>query len=197
LNIYEDENYQELLFSVEENRMKSPKYYSILKSYGSFAFSVTISFSILNSIFFIFVIYLMFRKMLYNNIPKFLNLFISKIILLILNFIYSIFVILLIIFSGLCLSSLNALDENKNINYFVVKKKFIGQIIVNLFILIFLIIIIIDYFRFICCCCEKMSNERDNKVKYNNCKAENSLSHSESKGSTTRRPMINNYFQTG
>ena len=136
----------------------------------------------------------MFRKMLYDNIPKYLNLFTPKIILLILNFIYSFFVILLIVFSSLYLSNLNALDEKKNINYFVVKKKLIGQIIVNLFILIFLIIKIIGYFRFICCCCEKMSNERDNIVNKNN-KVDNSLSHSESKGNSART-MMNNFIKT-
>jgi len=196
LNIYEEENYQELLFSVEENKIKKPKNYSILKMYGFFEKSINTSFFVLNLICFAIIIFLMFRKMLYDNILKYLNLFIQKIILLILNFMHSIFVILLIIFSGVCLSSLNALDEKENINYFVVKKKLIGQIIVNIFILAFLIIIIIDYFRFIFCCSEKKSKEKDNRMKNKKDNTEKSISQSESKGSSSRRVMFSNYLTT-
>ena len=196
LNIYEEENYQELLFSVEENKMKKPKNYSILGVYGCFEISINSSFFVLNLIYFAIIIFLMFRKMLYDNVPKYLKLLVPKIILLMLNFMHSIFAILLIIFSGLCLSSLNALDENKNINYFVVKKKLIGQIIVNLFILVFLILIIIDYFRFVFYCCEKKNDKRDNRVKSKKDKIDKSLSQSESKGSSSRRVMYNNYLIT-
>jgi len=193
LNINEEENYQELLFSVEENKMESPKNYSILKMYGNFERSVTISFFVLNSICFGIIIFLMFKKMLYDIFPKCLNPFIPKIMLLVLNIIYFIFIILLIIFSGLCLSSFNALDESKSINFFVVKNKLIGQIIVYIFILVFLAIIIIDYFRFIFCFCfEKRSNKRDNRVKNKN--KEKSLS--ETKGSTSRRGLNINYLTT-
>ena len=156
LNIDEEENYQELLFTVEENKMETPKYYSILMNYGIFEISVTILIFILNLICFAIIIILMFNKMLYDKIQQFFKSFIPKIILLIINIIHSIFVMLLIIFSGLCLSALNDLDESENLNYFVVKKKLIGQIIVNSFILVFLIIIIIDNSRRISFrCCKK------------------------------------------
>ena len=165
LNIEEEENYQELLFTVEENKMETPKYYSILMNYGIFEISVTILIFLLNLICFAIIIILMFNKMLYDKIQQFFKSLKSKIILLILNIIHSIFVMLLIIFSGLCLSALNDLDENDNLNYFVVKKKLIGQIIVNSFILVFLVIIIIDNsrrisFRY----CKKESNKKDSQT---------------------------------
>lgn len=72
----------------------------------------------------------------------------------------------------------------------------IGQIIVNLFILVFFIIIIIDYFRFVFFCCEKKNKERDNRMKNKKDKTDRSISQSESKGSSSRRVMFSNYLTT-
>ena len=192
LNIYEEENYQMLLFSDEENKIERPKYYSILMNYGIFEKSVTILFFIFNLICFAIIITLFFIKMIYDKIQQCFKSFRLKIILLILNIIYSNFIIVLIVLSGLCLSCLNDLEENENLNYFVVKKKLIGQIIVNSFILVFLIIIIIDNSRHICCCCcEKKSKERDNQTDEDNIKYKQNKRKNEktTAGSTTRRGL--------
>jgi hypothetical protein len=68
LNIYEEENYQMLLFSDEENKIERPKYYSILMNYGIFEKSVTILFFIFNLICFAITITLLFIKMIYDKI---------------------------------------------------------------------------------------------------------------------------------
>ena len=149
LNISNEEKYKELLNCVKEGEIETPKNYSIIKMYGIFEKVVTYSFSALNLISFAFVVVSMFKKMLSDIItegfdsekPKLLSCLLSS------NILYSIFVILLIVFSGICYSSFNKLDENEDLNYFIIKKKLIGQIIVNSFIFIFLIIIIIDNIR--------------------------------------------------
>ena len=165
LNINKEKNYQELLISDFENKMKRPKYYSTLEIYGNFSISVTGIFFAINLVIFIIIIFLMFKSMINNKIPQYLKLKIPKYVLLILNLINFAFIFVLIVLSGLCLSSFNSLDENENINYFVIKKKLIGQIIVNLFILAFLFVIIYNNLRnikccFYCCyCCNKKNNK--------------------------------------
>ena len=200
LNIYEEENYQMLLFSDEENKIERPKYYSILMNYGIFEKSVTILFFIFNLICFAIIITLFFIKMIYDKIQQCFKSFRLKIILLILNIIYSNFIIVLIVLSGLCLSCLNDLEENENLNYFVVKKKLIGQIIVNSFILVFLIIIIIDNSRHISCNCKKKNNKNNNTIANKNNNPTQNTGDSNIQNnrknknvSTTRRDFLESY----
>jgi hypothetical protein len=200
LNIYEEENYQMLLFSDEENKIERPKYYSILMNYGIFEKSVTILFFIFNLICFAIIITLFFIKMIYDKIQQCFKSFRLKIILLILNIIYSNFIIVLIVLSGLCLSCLNDLEENENLNYFVVKKKLIGQIIVNSFILVFLIIIIIDNSRHISCNCKKKNNKNNNTIANKNDNPTQNTGDSNIQNnrknknvSTTRRDFLESY----
>ena len=152
LNISKEEKYKELLNSVEEGEIENPKNYSILKMYGNFGIVVTCFFFLLNLVSFVIVIVFMYIKMLGDNITKGLYSEKPKLfsVLLASNILYSIFVILLIAFPAICYSSFNELDKKGDTNYFVIKKKLIGQIIANSFIFLFLIIIIIDNLRLSC-----------------------------------------------
>ena len=130
--------------------------------------------------------------MLSNNItegfdskkPKLLS------FLLLLNIIYSIFTILLIAFSITCYSSFNEVDE-EDINYFIIKKKLIGQIIVNSFIFIFLIIIIIDNLRLSCILKKNNISDNNNNTNSQNNKT-NTATIKNSLNSTERHLNENN-----
>ena len=192
LNIYTDEKYIELLKSLREGEIETPKNYFIINNYGIFEKVITIMFFILNSISFVIIIISMFIKMLSKNITECLDSILQKFfpILLSSNILYSIFVILSIAFSCICHSSFNELEKNENVNFFVIKKKLIGQIIAYLFILVFLIIIIIDNFRLSCILKEKKRSSDNNSS--NNKQSENKKRDEYTKNGTipsTERPL--------
>ena len=173
LNIFEEESYQKLILNEKNSILNFKKIYTII-------------FFFLNCICFAIIIALMSIKMLYdnNNILKFAIYILIKLLLFSLNIIHFIGSIVLIILCGLCLSSLKGLDKNENMNYFVVKKTLVGQIIVNSFILFFLIIIIIDNIRLnYLCCSKKKINER--VIPMDNMQSDNNVS-------SSRRPIKRN-----
>lgn len=143
LHITNENNYKILLDYISNGILEKPKYYKILKFYGSFEKNVSDSRFAFYLLALIISLFFYIKRIYYGGFGKhsyLITYYILSIIFIILNVIYMILTFLLILFSGMCHVNFGYLNKDD----YLVRTKILTHCIINSFCIIYFIMVLVE-----------------------------------------------------